>query len=260
MPFTTTDRLPPFTGGPGTSSFARARDLRVVAHARELASDALGGRTVWCVAASPPARAAAAELRACLSTPAEDAIAVGEHAVGADSDADVELRQLAALLDDMLGGVAPGPVARGGLSAHERAVYAAGADEGEALLGAGVRAGDVVVLHDALAAVLAEAARARGAHVIRHVNAPVRGPAAAEAWAFLHAFEHAVDAYVVAGPAPDRLAAAMPSPSHVALKEVAPGATGAGLGWRAVLADVIGEDRDEHVGGTLHARPVVAVR
>ncbi|ADB49085.1 hypothetical protein [Conexibacter woesei] len=32
-----------------------------------------------------------------------------------------------------------------------------------------------------------------------------------------------------------------------------------GLGWRSLLADVVGNDREEHVGGTLHARPVVPV-
>lgn len=259
MPHTTTERLPPFAGGPGTSSFARARDLRVVAHTRELASDVLGGRTVWCVATSSSGQAAAADLRACLSTPAEDGISAGERGIGADAGTD--LRRLAELLDGMLGG----DVSGGELSTRERAVFAAGVADGEALLGPGVRADDVVVLHDALAAVLAEAARARGAHVIRHLSGPARSAAAAQARGFLHAFEHAVDAYVVAGAAPSRrLAAAMPAPSHVALKEVAtrdaPGEPGAGLGWRAVLAEVVGEDRDEHVGGTLHARPVIAVR
>ena len=57
------------------------------------------------------------------------------------------------------------------------------------------------------------------------------------------------------------VAVALPSPGWVVVKEViAPDEPHTGLGWRTLLADVVGSDREEHVGGTLHARPVVAVR
>jgi hypothetical protein len=277
----TTDRLPPYAGGPGTSSFARMRDARVIAFTRETAADALAGRTVWCISALPSGAAAAELVQACLRRPARDGVTTGRR--GLEQRTSPPLRRLAGQLDAMLAGALSAASEPG---AAQRAAYAEGALDGDELLGPDVRADDVVVLHDALAAVLADAVRARGAHAVWHVHAQTRDPAAAAAWAFLAPFARGVDAFVVTAAAPpwqaatprggralgarepgsgaggvERLTAAMPSPGHVAVKEVAPsGERGSGFGWRSVLADVVSEDREEHVGGTLHARPAVAAR
>lgn len=244
----TTDHLPPYAGGPGTSSFARARDDRVLEHAREQAADALAGRTIWCFSALPSGLAAAEAVQACLLDPEQERVATAAHGV----EGDAALRQLAHRLDAMLAGAVAAPAAFG---ARERTVYAGAVADGERLLGEEVRSGDVVVLHDALAAALTEAARARGAHVVRHLDRPERhgaGPAAAAG--FLDGFCHGIDAWVATAPA--GVTAAMPSPDHVDRKQ----AGDTGLCWRAALAAVVAEDREEHVGGTVAARPRIAPR
>lgn len=250
----TTDHLPPFSGGPGTSSFARQRDVRVLAFTREQAADALGGRTVWSIAALPSGIAAAEAVQACLLRPQEEPVATGLRALEGDAD----LLQLAGRIEAMLAGALASP---GGLSAHEREDYAEAVAAGEALLGEEVGRDDVVVLHDVLAAALADAARARGAHVVRHLRAthPAGSGGAAAASDFLGRFAHGVDAWVATGP--EGVTAAMPSPGHLDRKQTTErGSGGSGLCWRAVLADVVVEDREEHVGGTVGPRPVVAVR
>jgi hypothetical protein len=250
----TTEHLPPFSGGPGTSSFARQRDARVVAFTREQAADALGGRTVWSISALPSGIATAEALQACLRRPLEEPVTTGWRAV----EGDPALRLLASRIEAMLAGVLASPDA---LGAHDREDYAEAVAAGEALLGEEIAPDDVVVLHDALAAVLADAARGRGAHVVRHLHAtdPAGAGGAAAASDFLDRFTHGVDAWVVTGPA--GVTAAMPSPGHLDRKETAErGSGGSGLCWRAVLADVVVEDREEHVGGTVGVRPVVAAR
>ena len=252
--YATTDHLPPFSGGPGTSSFARARDARVLAFTQEQAADALAGRTVWCIAALPSGLAAAEAVEACLCRPAEERVQTAWRGV----DAGMALRALATRIDAMLAGALDAPVE---LSAAERDDYRAAVDDGERLLDDAVLPDDVVVLHDALAATLAEAARARGAHVVRHVHraAASANPRAAAAAAFLAPFERDVDAWVVTSA--DGVVAAMPSPGHLDRKQVdGAGADRSGLCWRSLLADVVVEDREEHVGGTIGARPVVAPR
>lgn len=255
--YATTDHLPPFSGGPGTSSFARPRDERVLEHAREQAADALAGRTVWCIAALPSGLAAAEAVEACLCRPHEQRVATGWRGV----EAGAGLRRLASRIDAMLAGAVSAPAA---LGAAERAEYAEAIADGEGLLGDAVGAGDVVVLHDALAAVLADAARARGAHVVRHLHGsgPHR-PGAAAASDFLLGFGGGVDAWIATGR--DGVVAAMPSPGHVDRKQWSDparprGGEAAGLCWRSALGDVVAEDREEHVGGTVGARPVVAAR
>lgn len=54
----------------------------------------------------------------------------------------------------------------------------------------------------------------------------------------------------------------MPHAGRVELKEVVAAAPRrpASLPWSSALADVVLEDRDEHVGGRLHPRPAVAAR
>ena len=250
----TTDHLPPFSGGPGTSSFARPRDERVLAHAREQAADALAGRTVWCIAALPSGLAAAEAVEACLCHPQEEQVATGWRGV----EAGVGLRRLAGRIDAMLAGAVSAPAE---LGPRERAEYAEAVAAGDSLLGDEIGDGDVVVLHDVLAAVVAPAARDRGAHVVRHLHGfgPHRAGAAA-ASDFLLAFGRGVDAWIATDR--DGVVAAMPSPGHVDRKRAVGGRAdeAAGLCWRSALGDVVAEDREEHVGGTVGARPVVAAR
>jgi hypothetical protein len=197
-----------------------AHDVRVLTWTRELADDALAGRTVWCAAASPVGSEQAATLRARLR---DDGIAV---------------------------------------RALERAA--------QELVAAAVAADDVVVLHDARSAVIARAVRDRGAHAVWHVH--VRGgarPAAVcELLALLRASASSVDAFVVTstqslgrGRRVERVAALLPSADLVDVKELADAErAGSTLGWSSALADVIEVDHEDHVGGTLHARPTVPSR
>jgi hypothetical protein len=55
----------------------------------------------------------------------------------------------------------------------------------------------------------------------------------------------------------------MSGPDVVYAKELATEGAQRGysqLGWTSLLAEVVCEDHDEHVGGRLHPRPVVARR
>jgi hypothetical protein len=79
-----------------------------------------------------------------------------------------------------------------------------------------------------------------------------------------------VDAYALSwlergprGEVVERVVAAMPSSGVVAAKEFPTRFAGdepRRLAWRMALAEIVRGDRDEHVGGTLHARPTVAAR
>jgi hypothetical protein len=120
--------------------------------------------------------------------------------------------------------------------------------EGEDLV-ADVRRGDIVVLDDSRTATPAQAIRERGAHAIWRVIAP-REPAPA------------IDAYVMTGRTADGVqiaAALMPGTGIVTAKEMR-GVMYRDVGWSSLLADVVRTDREECVGGTLHARPAVAPR
>lgn len=217
MTSSSTEHLPPHAGGPGTSSFARPRDARVLEHARDASADTLGGRTVWCLSALAAGAVAAEAVDACLCTPQTDGVQTRRLHLAATDTPD-----LAAL---------------------------------DALLGAEIADGDVVVMHDRVAALLVESIRARGAHALWQLQLGERPDP----------LPRGLDACVThapprAGGSADRLAAALPAPGHLAVMEVECGRDGAGLGWRALLAGVVGEDRDEAVGGTLHARPHVPPR
>jgi hypothetical protein len=114
---------------------------------------------------------------------------------------------------------------------------------------ADVRPDDIVVLHDPLTAAPAEAIRQRGAHAVWLLISP-------------HAPAPAIDAYVVTGRTPDGalvVAAVMPCAGIVSAKEMR-GGSYRDVGWGSVLADVVARDREECVGGTLHARPAIAPR
>jgi hypothetical protein len=240
------------------------RDTRALEFTHRRAIDGLAGRTVWCAAALPGGRASAQALRTHLQGDGEDVeagsldIAVGDP-----------LRQLAEQLESMLTGGA----GQARLGPAEQEIFAEGALGGEALVGRGVGHDDVVVLHDALTAVLAQAIRERGAHVVWQVQAglaPGREPAGSAAWAFLRRYTPGVDAYVITWLEPQRrgipaesIAALMPSADVVAAKEITAGGGSQrrhNLAWSSVLADVVDADRGESVGGMLHPRPAIAAR
>jgi hypothetical protein len=237
---------------------ATSRQARLLERARRHAEDELAGRTVWCVAALPAGREAATTLRACLDfRTGEGDVAAGCLTVTASEAVTV----LGARLDDML------HASRGvrqRLSREDDATYADGCLGAEAMMGDTVAAGDVVVLHDALAAVVAEAARDRGAHVIWRIDAAPSSAARAaiEAWDLMRPHERGVDGYVgewiEPGAAPGRIGAIVPSRDAVAARDVR--ASEAPVGWSSALADLVHDDRHETVGGTAHARPAVAIR
>jgi hypothetical protein len=252
---------------------ASARDARALQRARASAVDELAGRTVWCATALPGGRSSARMLRSCLD--AGGGVAAGSLTVAADEP----LRLLAQRLDHAMrvAVATASPVGQGQharLGPAEDAIYAEGQRDGEALLGGGVAPDDVVVLHDALTAVLAQAVRERGAHVVWDVKlaAAVPGQATArDVWTFLRRYTSAIDAFLMTweehddrGRHVERIAAVMPSADVVATKElsapVAQSAAWQDVGWSSVLADVVHQDRGEHVGGRLHARPAVAAR
>jgi hypothetical protein len=112
-----------------------------------------------------------------------------------------------------------------------------------------VRPGDIVVLHHPLTAAPAEEIRQRGAHAV---------------WQVLSAREPApgVDAYLLTGTTADGaqvVAALVPGAGVTFAKEMR-GSTYRDVGWCSLLADIVRTDREECVGGTLHARPAVAPR
>jgi hypothetical protein len=220
------------------------RDARMMELVRRRAAEELAGRTVWCAAAMPAGRRDARVLRDRLGR---------AGAVRADTlDARVQERALdaAETVDSMLTG--SGPPAEG-LGPTEREAYTG--VSGEDALAARVRPGDVVVLHDALSPALARGMREHGAHIVWSVRR-TPGARASEAWAFLEDLLPAVDAYLVVEP--DRITAVIPAHGAVAAM-VAP-AQDHGWGWTGALAEVVQADRDDTVGGTLHARPAIAVR
>jgi hypothetical protein len=127
----------------------------------------------------------------------------------------------------------------------------------EAGTGERIAPGDVVVLHDPPSAGMARLLREHGVHVVLHVHAPRFGP-------LLEPHAAAVDAYVIARRGRDhvdRVAALIPCADVVSATETPAALAGNDdLGWSTVLADVVHGDRDETVGGTLHARPAVPPR
>jgi hypothetical protein len=242
--------IEPLGLSPGT------REARALDRVRRRAQAELGGRTVWCVAALPDGRGSARTLRDRLEWG-------GVSADPIDVTTSEPLDRLAQGLEAMLHGSAEPAT----LGPAEREIYADGMRDGETLIGPGVAAEDIVVLHDALSAVMAQAARERGAHVVWHVDvrtAPLEATVTA-AWTFMRPFTSAVDAYVTTWRQPlargrqvERVAAVMPCAGVVSAKDVGTGSED--LGWSSALADVAHARHQETVGGTMHARPTVAAR
>ncbi|HEV7529078.1 MAG TPA: hypothetical protein VGO29_09295 [Solirubrobacteraceae bacterium] len=243
---------------------ASARDAMALGAAAQRAGDVLAGRTIWCVIAMPGARRSADALRARV-----DGAGPGVAATSLQLTAAEPLRDLARQLEQMLGGVST--QGSSGLGPAEREAYARGALDGDDLLGDGVQAQDVVVVHDALSALVSQAARQRGAHVVWRFRVASRSqPARQDALQFLQRFTPGVDAHVTTwlqrdshGELVQRVAAALPAAGMLATKQFRTRFTGEQprrLAWRMVLAEVVRSDRGECVGGTLHPRPSVAAR
>ncbi|MEA2277556.1 MAG: hypothetical protein QOI62_400 [Solirubrobacteraceae bacterium] len=241
---------------------ASARRMRSLESLRQRAVDELGGRTVWCAAAVSSGQASARRLQTFLQWGGGGGVACGSLEVAADE----QLRSLAERLEAMLDGDAPSQ-----LGGAEREICAEAVRRSEDLVGA-VGPDDVVVVHDALTALLAQALRERGAHAVWNVTivAPAHEQGASAARTFLRSYTSPMDAYVMTwageaahGAQVERIAALMPSADVVAAKEIPmPYADGEPrlLGWSTVLADVVHGDRDESVGGTLRPRPAVPMR
>jgi len=226
------------------------REARTIDSARKRTGNGLADRTVWCATGIQSGRIGAETLCDRLRR-------AGAGAGRLEALSDERLHGLCERLDWLLrGSNADAPAADDG------DVFAAGVESGEDMLGDAVAPGDVIVLHDPLTAVLGQAARERGAHVLWRL--PVvsgrRGAARAGAWTFMRRYTGMVDAYVAtsSGPGAHRIVAIVPSRGLVAAKEVDP--AHGDVGWSSVLADVVRADRDETVGGIFHARPVVAGR
>jgi hypothetical protein len=243
---------------------ASAREAMAIGAAWERASEVLAGRTVWCATALPDARRSADALRAGL-----DGAGPGVAATDLQLSAAEPLRELAGRVERMLAGAwAEGSPE---LGQAERNECARGAVQGDALIGERVAAEDVVVVHDALGAVVAQAVREHGAHLVwRFRVAGGRGAAGHRAFDFLRCSTPGVDAYVMAwferghrGEVVERVAAAMPSAGILATKQFPlrfAGHEPRRLAWTMALAEVVRSDREECVGGTLHPRPSVAAR
>lgn len=231
-----------------------ARKARALERAHRRAAEELAGRTVWCVAAARTGAAAAAALQTRLGGVRAEGVA----ARGAPLRVGEPLTHLIERLDAMLRGGRASPE----LGPESREVYVRGMEDSEELIGHRLRAGDVVVLHDPIAGALAQAVRSGGAHAVWRLALEPRRSAAVAAWRFLRLGKPCLDAYVTDW-RPTGLAAFISAPDVVCAKQVGPGAPGQSLdelGWTSLLADVVRGDRDETVGGTLHARPSVAAR
>ena len=134
-----------------------------------------------------------------------------------------------------------------------------------------VRPDDVVIAHDAHTLRLSEAVREHGGHAVFRFRAGFVPTASAQAALELLAEMPAcIDAYLLSwqedhghGEVVERVVAAMPAAGIIAAKEFALGVPGEDprpLAWRMAVAEVVRTDRQEAVGGMLHAKPAVAAR
>ena len=244
-------------------SLRRARRLESV---RRRATERLVGRSVWCAAVAPTETVAADALERCLHSVDDQGVAPHRTVL--------QLREpvigLMERLDAMLRGIrSPGPV----LGPGEEEAYMRGMQDGDALIPVAVQPGDVVVLHDPIAAALGQAIRERGAHAIWRASIGRGGSNAAAAWRFLHRPRPALAAYILAWRGRGGIAAYISAPGGIAAYSSAPGMASAKeldpnparqgyeeVGWTTLLADVVRDDRAERVGGVIDARPSVAAR
>ncbi|HEU5252157.1 MAG TPA: hypothetical protein VFU16_02385 [Solirubrobacterales bacterium] len=138
--------------------------------------------------------------------------------------------------------------------------------------GGAVRPGDIVILHDCFTASFAAVLRDHGAHTVWHLSGRSGSPAPGVKAAidfFDRSGAAAVDAVVVEERVPiggpERVTALVPASRLLDIREVPLGDEAAraervALAWTSLLGDIVEEDRADHVGGTIQARPVVAAR
>ena len=235
-------------------------ERRVLAWLRSRGSDALAGRVVWGAAALSSGHGAGRRLRKLL----DDDLEIVPLAVAAAEPP----AELARQLDAMLAGVpSPRP-----LGAAARAAYARGAEVAEPALGIRVRPGDVVVLHDCFTVSFAAALRDCGVHAVWHLRRRPGSPAPCVRAAidFLdRGGGAAVDAVLIderqGGDGEELVTAFLPAAQLLDIRKVSLGgdaepAERVALAWISLLGDIVEEDRADHVGGTIQARPVVAAR
>jgi hypothetical protein len=199
------------------------RAARALERTRRGAGAALAGRTVWCVSADADLAGTARRIRACV---------------------------------ERLGG---GSVLGICVEYTESAVDAGRA--GAALAEIEFGRGDVAVLCDPRTAVLTPVIRDYGGHAIWAFGSPAAEAPVAR-------FRSAVDGYLDDALAPlgrgrvgERVTVGIPAVRLAASKVIEPDTApmGPDLGLGSALADVVGHDRRECVGGIMHARPTVAV-
>jgi hypothetical protein len=200
------------------------RATRALEAAGDRVADVLSGRTVWCAATDLACRAQAAQLRA--------RVASGGPVVSA---------------------VTLPPAGRTGDAADW------------------VRPDDVVIAHDAPTVSFSEAVREHGGHAVFRFRAGFVPTASAQvALELLAEMPACIDAYLLSwredrghGELVERVVAAMPAAGIIAAKEFplgVPGEDPRPLAWRMAVAEVVRTDREEAVGGRLHAKPAVAPR
>jgi hypothetical protein len=234
--------------------------VRTVDWMRLRAAEQLEGKPVWCIAVAPTEAAAADALARRLLAVREIGIAPRR----ATLEPGQPLIGLLERLDAMLRGVTMLAPAFG---RDDEDAYSTGRQQADALIPGEVRAGDVVVLHDPIAAALAPAIRERGAHAVWQPSIGRWEGNAVAAWRFLHRTRPALDAYLT-GWRPARseslgrtaVAAYISSRRVLAAKEAEaadPDQPDENLVWTTALADVVMDDRAERVGGKLHARPSI---
>jgi hypothetical protein len=157
-----------------------------------------------------------------------------------------------------------------GFGRDDEDAYSTGRQQADALIPGEVRAGDVVVLHDPIAAALAPAIRERGAHAVWQPSIGRWEGNATAAWQFLHRTRPDLDAYVtgwrsarITSLGRTGVAAYISARRVIEAKEADaanPDQPNENLVWTTALADVVTEDRAERVGGKLQARPSIPVR
>jgi hypothetical protein len=202
-----------------------ARVTRALGAAEARVADALAGRTVWCAARETACRVEADRLRARVRGPGPDMSAATLPTAVASDDAAADW----------------------------------------------VRRDDVVIAHDPPTLRFSEAVREHGGHAVFRFRAGFVPTASAQvALELLAEIPACIDAYLLSwredrghGEVVERVVAAMPAAGVIAAKEFPLGATGEAprsLAWRMAVAEIVRTDRDEAVGGTLHAKPAVARR
>jgi hypothetical protein len=237
------------------AEYSGIRDSRVLALARARAEEGLAGRSVWCATSSRSSVARARAMRACLPA------ALGASPI--ELQPQEPLRRIGERLEAILA-----RAAGDALDSADAEELAGVVERGERIVGEAVGSGDVVVLDEPLAVVLAPAVRERGAHAVLEIlpGSARRQASVGSAEPILRRCGAAVDARVMVlrgrgREGATRIAAVITAEDVVAAKEItARGSHPDEICWTTVLAEIVELDRSETVGGRVHVRPTVAAR